>query len=352
MDTIHNAESGEADVSTVQHAASKIASLMDGTPSEEIVDDTQPEIEETAQEPQQEAAEEPTEEPVEQEEPEELVTRFSDLAEHLGVEESYLEDLIVPTKINGEEKNATIKELLASYQKGESADLKLMELADNRKQFDNERTQYTEAIQTEWGRIQALNTELQSMLTGDDDAQLQSMRHSDPAEYAARMAERQVKLQRAAKVQQEMQQANATKVNEEYSRRIKVEASKLMEAIPEWSDDKVQKDENTRVRSYLKEQGLQDFEIDGKFENGVLVHPGVIDHRAIVMARKAMLFDEARKGTVPKKARLKSLPKVGSGKPKSKGEINDKQKREVRAKAKSSGSLNDAAAVIAQLMNS
>ena len=336
----------EADTSTVNEAANKILSLMDGTPSE---DATQPEevTEPVSEEPVlEEAQEEPSEEP----EQTDVVTHFSDLAEHLGVEESYLESLIVPTKVNGEEKSATIKDLLATFQKGESADLKLMELADQRKQLDNERTQYNEALQQEWSRIQALDTELQSMLMGDDDVTLNEIRHSDPAEYAARMAERQLKTQRAAKIQQELQQTQSGKVLTEYSHRVQSEQAKLLTALPEWADEKVRESENVRVRSYLKGQGLQDHEIDGKIENGQLVHPGIIDHRAIVMARKAMLFDEARKGTEPKKTRLKSLPKVGAGKPKGKANVDEKARSEVRGQLRRSGSVKDAAQAIKQLM--
>ena len=104
------------------------------------------------------------------------------------------------------------------------------------------------------------------------------------------------------------------------------------------------------VRQYLKSEGLKDYEIDGKIENGQLLHAGLIDHRYVSMARKAMLYDEARKGTDPKKKRLKSLPKVGSGKPKSKGEAAQDKVSSIRAKAKETGSVTDAAEVIRQLM--
>ena len=336
----------EADTSTTQNAADRILSLMDGKPSEELVEEPV-----VAEEVTEEVTEEPTEEDVAHP-VEDAVTHFSDLAEHLGVEESYLENLLVPTKINGEEREATIKDLVATFQKGGSADLKLMELADNRKQFDMERSQYTEALQQEWSRIQTLNTELQNMLTGDEESQLQQMRHSDPAEYAARMADRQSRLQRAHKINDEMQQTQNKKVLDDYSRKVSIEGNRLIDAIPEWSDDKTRTAENRDVRQYLLKMGMQDFEIDGKFENGRLVHPGVIDHRAIVLARKAMLFDQARSGTEPKKAKLKSLPKMGAGRPKSKADVNDAKRKEIRGQVRKSGSIDDAAMVIRQLMES
>ena len=352
-EVIH-ADSGEADASTIHHAASKIASLMDGTPS---IDTTHPEQEtaEQTEEPVLEVVEEPTEEAEEQtesvsEDVEDLITNFSDIADHLGVEESYLESLIVPTKVNGEEKTASIKDLVASFQKGESADVKLMELADQRKQFNSELSNAKDQLQQEWGRAQALNTELQSMLTGDEDNQISNLRHSDPAEYAAQMADRQSRLQRAQKIQGELQVENNTKMIGEYQHRLTTERAKLFEAIPAWSDDKVRNEETVQVRKYLKSEGFQDFEIDGKIENGQLVHAGMIDHRAMVIAQKAMLYDQARKGSEPKKTRLKALPKVGAGKPKGKSDVADAKKSEIRGRVRKSGSINDAALAIKQLM--
>ena len=339
----------ETDTSTVNHAAQRLASLMEGTPSVEAEPEPdtthpEPEVAEVAEVAAEETPTEPTEE--------DQVTHFADLAEHLGVEQSYLETLIVPTKVNGEEREATVKDLLTQFQKGESADLKLMELSDERKQFNAELSQTKEQLSQEWGRIQALNTELQSMLTGDEDTEISNLRHTDPAEYAARMAERQQRYQRASKVQEEMRQANAEKTLNEYGQRVQSERTKLIETIPGWADDKVRETETLKVRSYLKAQGFQDFEIDGKITDGQLAHPGMIDHRFIEAFQKAMLYDEARKGTEPKKAKLKALPKVGAGKPKSKSEVSESKKKAVRGRARDSGDLNDAAEVIRQIMES
>ena len=346
-------QSGEIDQSTVNHAAARLASLMEGTPSVEETpeaDTTHPEPE-VAEVVQAEAEETPTEDVDVPVEDTDLVTHFTDLAEHLGVEQSYLETLLVPTKVNGEEREASIKDLLSSFQKGESADLKLMELSDERKQFNAELSKTKDQLSQEWGQIQALNTELQSMLSGDEDAEISSLRHTDPAEYAARMAERQLRYQRASKIQEELKTANAEKTLNEYGRMVQTERTKLIESIPGWADDKVREVETLKVRSYLKDQGFQDFEIDGKISNGQLVHAGMIDHRLIEMSQKAMLYDEARKGSEPKKAKLKTLPKVGAGKPKAKSDVDKAKMTEVRGRVRKTGKLDDAAAAIAQIMN-
>jgi len=339
---------------TVKAAADRILSLMDGElPSDATHPEPEAQSEPEEGEQQQEAEPEPqeetaVEEPTETEE--EPVTHFDELADHLNVEEDFLLNLEIPTKVNGEEKSATIKDLIAHYQKGESADLKLMDLAEQRKALEAEREQVTEQLQQEWGRAQALNEELQAMLSGDEANELEALRHSDPAEYAARVADRQQRLQRAEQIRQRLTQEQAQKINDQYARTVQIESQKILTEIPEWQDEKTAKQEKTQLREFLLNNGLKDWEIDGKMENGVITNPGIIDSRVISLARKAMLYDQSKKTSEPKKTKLKSLPKVGSGKRKTKGEIKQEQVDEIRGRVRKTGSMKDAALAIEQMM--
>lgn len=344
----------ETDSSTVKSAANRIFEQMkDDTPSDDAI---HPEDELKAQkdqaeepvaeaEPDVEEAAEPTEST--EEEP---ITRFTELADHLGVEEEFLENLIVPTKINGEVKNATIKDLIATYQKGESADLKLMGLAEERKKFETEANSAKEQLQQEWGRIQALNMELENLFTGADPRELEDLKYSDPEEYDRRVADRNNRQQRAERLRQKMSQEQGQRVTEQYSKMIQLERNKLLQNLPEWGDEKVAEKENAEMRSYLISQGFKDWEIDGKIENGMITHPGVIDHRAVILARKAWLYDQSKKSTEPKKAKLKSLPKVGAGKPKAKSEIKQEEAQVARGVLRKTGSVEDAARAIRKMM--
>lgn len=353
-EAVQNFNSVEADQTTVNAAALKLQSMMDSPPPE---DEDSPVIEEPTEEVVEEATDEATtdevdtsEEPVESED---VVTHFNELAEHLGVEEEFLDNLIVPTKVNGVEGKATIKDLISSYQKGESADQKFMELAEKRKAQDAELEQAKTALQQEWQTIQTMNAELQSLMGTDDDATLQELRYSDPAEYAARMAERGAKAEKLRAVQSRLQQEQQQKANEQYQRLLTVEKQKLLQAIPEWADEKTAERETVELRNYLKSQGVADNEIDGQFDSqGNLIAPGIVDHRLFVLAKKAMLFDQSRKATEPKMKKMKTLPKVGSGKPRSKGEIDQVKAQKMRQQAKQSGSVADAARIIQQIMES
>ena len=346
---------------TVKSAADKIYSLLekeDGEPSvepEEPVKDAAHPEPEAQSEPKQQQAEEQVEEEVEAapeptEDESEPVTHFNELADHLNVEEDFLLGLEIPTKVNGEERSATIKDLIAHYQKGESADLKLMDLAENRKKMESEQSQINEKLQQEWGQIQALRSEYEALLTGNSEQDLEVLRHSDPAEYAARRADLQYQREKANELRQKTEQFNNQKTLENYARNVEIEKAKLPVVIPEWSDEKTAKEEMTGVRKFLLERGFHDYEIDGRMNGDKIEHYGLVDSRLVALARDAYLYRQAKQTSEPKKTRLKSLPKVGSGKRKSKGEVKQEQYEEIRGRVRKTGTTKDAAKAIEQMM--
>jgi hypothetical protein len=79
-------------------------------------------------------------------------------------------------------------------------------------------------------------------------------------------------------------------------------------------------------------------------------HYGLVDSRLVALARDAYLYRQAKQTSEPKKARLRSLPKVGSGKRKAKGEVKQEQFEEVRGRVKKTGTMQDAALAIEQMM--
>ena len=282
----------------------------------------------------------------------EPVTRFSDLSDHLNVDEDYLLSLTMEAKVNGEARSPTIKDLLTNYQKGESADHKLSKVAEQQKQFEAEKAKYEEQAKQDRERLSAMYHELESLMT-QDDRDLEVLRHSDPGEYAARVQEKQLRMQRAEQVRQQLSQESVQRTREQYQQMVALERQRLLTAIPEWQDEKTFQTEALGVRKYLMDQGFQDFEIDGKSNQfGGIEHPGMVDHRAYLIARKAMLYDQAKSGTAPKKEKLKTLPKVGTGKQVSKSDAKQTQAAEARMQLKKSGNVKDAAKILQQIMNS
>ena len=281
----------------------------------------------------------------------EPVTRFSDLSDHLNVDEDYLLSLTLDAKVNGEARSPTIKDLLTNYQKGESADHKLSKVAEQHKAFEAEKAQFEEQAKQERERLSAIYQELESLMP-QDEAELEELRHSNPAEYAARVQEKQLRMLKAEQVRQQLSADSIQRTHEQYQKLVASERQKLLTAIPEWQDDKTFQKEAIDVRKYLMDQGFHDYEIDGKIhQTGAIEHAGMVDHRAYLIARKAMLYDQAKSGTVPKKERLKVLPKVGTGKQVSKTDMKEKESTEARMQLKKTGQLKDAAKLLHQIMN-
>lgn len=347
----------ETNTGTVKNAADRIMELMDGDPPREPEGDTHPEAEAQSEPKQQaeqeevteaanEADVEPTSEPTDEPDP---VTSLIELADTMNVEEEYLESLVVPTKVNGSERSPTIKDLISHYQKGESAEVKLMELSEQRKAFESELSKQQAVIKERESLAETLLTQLEAELSSDS-SDIDSLRYADPAEYAARMTERTAKREKAEMLKRQHMEAASQRMMEQYQHARKVELQKVLQVIPEWGDEKIAQKETSELRNYMQANGFEAWEIDGKMENGVIQHPGLLDHRYVQMARKAWLYDQSGKSSESKKAKMRSIPKVGSGKRKTKQEVTQEQVDEVRGRVRKTGSMKDAALAIEQMM--
>ena len=94
--------------------------------------------------------------------------------------------------------------------------------------------------------------------------------------------------------------------------------------------------EKTKLVGYLTREGFA--------QNDVL---GASDHRLIVMARKAMLFDELQVSSKAAMKKVAALPKVmkpGASKPQS--QVSTEKLQQARARLQKSGSLDDAFALL------
>lgn len=369
-DAIQEPTMGSPDAGSVLSASEKILGALgepqkdeetppEGDNKEPDAQDENNETQEPAEqiEDSEDSSEDNTEEPgeddsqKEESEERELAT-IDELAEHLNVERDTLDVLKVPTKIDGKTGEVSIKELIRSYQTQGSVGNKQQENASARKQLETEIAQHREALQTQWGQVNSAFGQAQELLDNDTAVkELEELRTSDPAEYAAKIADRREKLEKLQTAQNKAQQEQAKTFNEQYRERVQREVTSLVEAIPEWADQDTKSHESRQVRDYLKDVlGFSDVEIDGKIENGVVVHPGMVDHRTFVVARKAMLFDLSSKAAPEKKKRLKSLPKVGAGKPKKRADESVKKRVAKRKQLKESGRVEDAASAIFDML--
>lgn len=291
-------------------------------------------------------------EPTEVDEPEtdddEVELEPAQLAALLGLDENTLiadEDGVkFRAKVDGEEVPVRLQDLVKSYQLEGHVNKKSMELAEQRKAFDAERTQRQQELETRITQANSVLEQVESSLLDEfNKVNWDDLRATDPAEYAVRRqeyAERYQQVQHwksnviseAQRVQQERQQ----EYQANYQQMLQRERNALVEALPEWRDPEKAKTEREALKGYLSQSGFKDEEIGG-----------LVDHRAVVLARKAMLYDQMQGKKPEMTKKVTKVPKVQKpGPAKTSKEVKAEQFKAKRAKLRTSNDTRDLAALL------
>ena len=247
------------------------------------------------------------------------------------VEESSEEVEVIDTyavKVDGQEGEATIDELIKSYQLQKTAQKRLQEASEQRKAVEVEKASAEQARQQYEQALNLLNQQLQQSTQPKDQAYWDGLYESDPLEYV-----RQRDQERDAQAKQQAVQAELIRM-----RQIKLaeEQNKLLTLIPEWKDSEVEAREKAAIASYAQTKGWTTEELNK-----------VDDSRYIDLIRKAYLYDNLQSKRPIAAKKVKTAPKmVKSGQPKTKGDSATERKRKAFDKLRKSGSKNDAVAYL------
>jgi hypothetical protein len=328
----------------VNEAAEKILAMDAPELSEESPE------EETVEEPVEDT-EESTEEPEETDLPEEdeVASYLSNLTENLKEGQEYYDQLKIPTKINGIEGEATITDLIRDYQKNGNLDQKTDNLTKDRTLFDEEvstkREEYGQMLNNAAGLVDQLE---QQLITSTEKVDWNELRENDPAEFAAKKQEVLEKQQQYQSAKQGLAKEFQEKKAEHFNSVLARESKALIREFPAWKDESVAKAEKSAIRDYLLSEGFSQLEVDGQLDaDGNIISAGMIDHKSIRMAHKAMQFDKGDKKVETAKKRLKTLPKVAKpGKPVTRKDKTSERSKALRGRLKKSGRVDDAAALI------
>ncbi|MCP5017627.1 MAG: hypothetical protein GY938_20505 [Ketobacter sp.] len=239
----------------------------------------------------------------------EIELEADQLAEYLGVDASAIDvdddgQLVLNTKVNGESGTATLKDLIKNYQLESSVNQKSMDLAEERKSFDAQTQQAKQQLQQSLQQSTALlDVQKQNLMGEYQSIDWQQLEQQDPGLYAAtrqNMAERHAQIEQAT----QFVDSQNTQVNQEQrAQYLQKEAQALDAVLPQWADPEVKAKEQAEVSKYLNANGYKPEEI-----------AQVADHRAVMIARKAMLYDamqtqQETKAEITKKKLVKK-PKV------------------------------------------
>lgn len=285
----------------------KAEALSGGLLSEESTNagaDTQYEeesIENYEEEVQEEETELNTDEGTESADESEEAESEDEPEESEYIDTTSLTDKKVKVKVNGVEEEITLKEVLEGYSKGRDYTRKTMELAEQRRQYENQ----VQAVRQQEAQLGQYVDVMLNLAAADpilaklnNQGYWQDLKSKDPTKYVIELQEAQEhqrKYQMLSQRQQEMQARQWQEVRQQ-------NVQKLPEYIPEWRDEKTYEAERVDVAKFLLTTGYSQQEVDT-----------AIDARAIKIARDAMMYQKMLKASktadVKKRpATIKSVP--------------------------------------------
>jgi len=244
-------------------------------------------------------------------------------------------------KAAGEEREVTLDELIKSYQLGTDYTKKSQAVAEERKAVEAERQAVQEAKQMRDTYAQRLEM-IEQMLQPQQEENLEYLKETDPIGYSVKVAEMIQRDKQLAAVQAErsrIQQQQEQDRQAQMQSVVAEEMQKLSSFIPEFSDPAKGEAIRNDIRAFGKQIGFSDNEL-----------AAVYDSRAVLTLYKAMQYDKlvASKPAITKK--VNEAPKAiksGVSKPR---DSNAEETRKLKARARSSGSVRDAASVFERFL--
>lgn len=248
----------------------------------------------------------------------------------------------------GKEEELPESEVARGYMRQADYTRKTQELQQHRQGILQEQQQFTQVRDATLSELEVLSQRLVSELTNQGkNGNLEQLRMTDPAEYAARVAdvERQRGLLREALQKSNAMRAMAVQQAQQVAQRQLQAATqegtrRLVMAVPELADAAKLRGFKRDLHQFLRAHGYQDQELSG-----------LTDHRSLLIAREAMLYrksQDVRKKVVLEKrepeSKVKAPPQKAAG-PTRQDSVQAKIESQA-ARLKKTGSTDDVAAML------
>lgn len=348
-ETTPTPEGGER-VLTVDSAAQELVGILDAEqPPKSRQEATTNEDQPTQQDGEIEEGEQgATDETGQEEDAGISIETLEQLAENTGLKVEDILNLKARTKVDGNESDVPLSEVLKSYQLTAHVNNQSQELANQRKAFEAERERIANDLTARFTQAEQMTGFLEQTLMGEyNSINWNELRAQNPAEYAALQQDYNSRYnqiqQLKANVANQLQAQQAELVarqEQDLSNLLTQESQKLMEKIPEFRDEVKAKELKGQLRDYLKSHGYSEQEI-----------AGVHDHRQVMIIRDAMAYRamQSKKPELTKK--VVNLPKVQKpGAAKSKADIRNERVNQKMSKLRKSGNTQDLAEVLKEII--
>jgi hypothetical protein len=245
-------------------------------------------------------------------------------------------------KVDGEEVEVPLDELLKGYSRTADYTRKTQAIAEARKVAEAEAAQAREERQRYAQTLQVLEAQLKSAQPPEID--WDRLYQENPVEWVRQRELVRTRQEQQAWVENQrraLAEKQALEEQQVAEQTLEVERTKLLEQLPEWRDSTKARAEKAKIVSYATEKlGFTTDEISDLY-----------DARAVLALRKAMLYDEvmSRQQNLRPKIQQKAKPmKAGVSVPVTTKSV---KSRDALSKLQRSGSTRDAAAVFEQFLD-
>ena len=265
------------------------------------------------------------------------VDEFAD--EEADEEQSEGEGATYRVLVDGKEMQIPLDELLSGYQRGSSFTQKSQALADERNAFADQQTALGQERQTYASVLQQLRQQMESAAQPNID--WDTLERQDPLQYLKLKQmerDRGEQIQAVQEEQVRMQQLLQGQQSEELEKRLSQERTMVLEKIPEWSDSDLQADEQRKLLEYGKTLGFSDEELGQ-----------IYDHRALIALRDAWRYNQLTNGEKVQAAKSK-IGSAKAGNKETSQRVRSRKQKAMRQKLKTTGKVDDAAALFGELL--
>ena len=243
-------------------------------------------------------------------------------------------------KVNGENVDVTLNDLKQSFSGQKYIQQGMKQAAEQRKQaeeafngLNQQREQLNQLMQQveQQGVISQPTPPSKELLNADPLGYIEA-----DATYREQMGAYQTQQQQIGQQQQAMQQAQG----QAHQAHLQSQMAELQQAIPDFSDAK----KAPKMKERLVKQGMA----EGYTAEEI---GGIVDHRAMKVLHKAMLYDQMMEGGGDVQAKLKKARPLMKAGTKKQPTSDAKKQRQQMSKLKKTGSIHDAAKLLFEQLN-
>ena len=204
-------------------------------------------------------------------------------------------------KVDNEEVEVTLDELLKGYSRTSDYTKKTQTLAEQRKQVEAERQRIEEAAKLRDQYAQRLSV-IEQMLASQPEEDLTPLKETDPIGYTMKIAERmerEKQVQAIRAEQQQIAQKQQAEYQENLRRHLALEAEKLSQAIPEMSDPVKGEVIRKEIKDFARAIGWSEQEL-----------AQIYDHRAVLALYKGLQHEKLQKSKPVATKKVAEAPKM------------------------------------------